>query len=157
MARTVAGTVTIVARRGTGECECCLIYPPCFNHKEWNMRTSVPTDTVTQLIEAMNKGDLDAALGLYEPGASLVAQPGVVATGTPALREALAGFMALKPILKSEAQEIVEAGDVALYCGRWNLRGTDPAGNPVQMSGRSSDILRRQSDGNWLIALDNPW
>ena len=25
------------------------------------------------------------------------------------------------------------------------------------MSGRSSDILRRQPDGNWLIALDNPW
>jgi len=27
----------------------------------------------------------------------------------------------------------------------------------VQMNGRSSDILRHQLDGNWLIALDNPW
>lgn len=34
---------------------------------------------------------------------------------------------------------------------------TGPAGNPVQINGRSSAILRRQADGNWLIALDNPW
>ena len=55
------------------------------------------------------------------------------------------------------AGRCLEAGDVALYCSRWNLRGTDPAGNPVQMRGRSSGILRCQPDGNWLIALDNPW
>ena len=60
------------------------------------MKTSSPLDAVTQFVNAMNKGDLEAALSLYEPGASLVAQPGVVATGTLALREALAGFVALK-------------------------------------------------------------
>lgn len=121
------------------------------------MMTLSPLDAVTQFVNAMNKGDLETALSLYEPGASLVAQPGVVATGTVALREALAGFVALKPTLTSAAHQVVEAGDVALYSSRWSLRGTDPAGNPVQMSGRSSDILRRQPDGNWLIALDNPW
>ena len=86
-----------------------------------------------------------------------MSSPARLATGTLALRAALAGFVALKPTLTSEAHQVVEAGDVALYCSRWSLRGTDPAGNPVKMSGRSSDILRRQSDGNWLIALDNPW
>ena len=121
------------------------------------MKTLSPLDAVTQFVNAMNNGDLESALGLYEPGASLVVQPGVVATGTLALRDALAGFAALKPTLTSEAHQVVEAGDVALYCARWSLRGTDPAGNPVQMSGRSSDILRRQPSGNWLIALDNPW
>lgn len=121
------------------------------------MKTVSPLDAVTQFVNAMNAGDLETALGLYEPGASLVAQPGVTATGTPALRKALAGFAALKPTMTTEAHQVVEAGDVALYCSRWSLRGTDPAGNPVQMSGRSSDILRRQPNGNWLIALDNPW
>ena len=121
------------------------------------MKTLNPLDAVTQFVNAMNKGDLGAALSLYEPGATLVVQPGVVATGTSALREALAGFVALKPTLTSEAHQVVEASGIALYCSRWSLRGTDSAGNPVQMSGRSSDILRRQPDGNWLIALDNPW
>ncbi|MEO6697537.1 MAG: nuclear transport factor 2 family protein [Gammaproteobacteria bacterium] len=121
------------------------------------MKTLSPSDAVTQFVNAMNKGDLDTAMSIYEPEASLVVQPGVVVTGTLALREALAGFVALKPILTTEAQQVVRAGDIALYCSRWNMHGTDPAGNAVQMSGRSSDILRRQPDGNWLIALDNPW
>jgi len=25
------------------------------------------------------------------------------------------------------------------------------------MSGESTDVLRRQEDGRWLIVLDNPW
>ena len=121
------------------------------------MKTRSPLDAVAQLVNAMNNGDLETALTFYEPGASLVVKPGVVATGTVALREALAGFVALKPTLTTESQQVMEAGDVALYCSRWSLRGTDPAGNPVHMGGRSSDVLRRQRDGNWLIALDNPW
>ncbi len=121
------------------------------------MKTLGPLDAIARFVNAMNQGDLETALSMYEPGASLVVKPGVVAAGTSALREALAGFLALRPTLTSEAHQLVEAGNVALYCARWNLRGTDPAGAPVQMSGRSSDILRRQLDGNWLIALDNPW
>ena len=121
------------------------------------MKTSTPLETVTQFVNAMNKGDLDTVLSLYEPGASLVVQPGTVVTGTPALREALAGFAALKPTITTEAYKIVEADGVALCCERWTLHGTDPAANPVQMGGCSSSVFRRQPDGNWLIALDNPW
>ena len=121
------------------------------------MKTSSPLDTVTQFVNAMNRGDLETALSMYEPGASLVVQPGVVATGTQALREALAGFAALKPTITTEAYKIIEADGVALYCSRWTMHGTDPAGNPVQLGGHSSDVFRRQPDGNWLIALDNPF
>jgi ketosteroid isomerase-like protein len=121
------------------------------------MKISSPLDAVIHFVNAMNLGDLDTALSMYEPGASLVVQPGTVVTGTSALREALAGFAALKPTITTEAYKIMEADGVALYCSRWTMRGTDPAGNPVQLGGRSSDVLRRQPDGNWLIALDNPF
>lgn len=121
------------------------------------MKTSSPLDAVIDFVNAMNRGDLDTALSVYEPGTSLVVQPGTVVTGTSALREALAGFAALKPAITTEAYKIMEADGVALYCSRWTMRGTDPAGNPVQLGGRSSDVLRRQPDGNWLIALDNPF
>jgi uncharacterized protein (TIGR02246 family) len=116
-----------------------------------------PIDTVNQLVDAINRGDLERAVAAYEPEAVLVAQPGQLARGTSALRSALAGFIALKPTLMSKAQEVIEAGDVAQYVSRWSLRGTDPAGKPVEMAGESADILRRQPDGRWLIALDNPW
>ena len=34
--------------------------------------------------------------------------------------------------------------------------GTLPDGKPVEMSGVSSDVLRKTS-GQWLVAVDNPW
>jgi uncharacterized protein (TIGR02246 family) len=116
-----------------------------------------PIDAVNQLVDAINRGDLERAAMAYEPGAVLVAQPGRLARGSAQVKEALAGFVALKPTLTSEAQEVIEAGDMALYVGRWSLRGTDPAGKAVAMDGESTDILHRQEDGRWLIALDNPW
>jgi uncharacterized protein (TIGR02246 family) len=116
-----------------------------------------PIDTVNMLVDAINRGDLEEAVVAYEPDAVLLVQPGQLARGSSELKKALAGFIALKPTLTSEAQEVIEVGDVAQYLGRWNLRGIDPAGKPVEMAGESADILRRQADGRWLIALDNPW
>lgn len=121
------------------------------------METPSPLDVVAQLVTAMNKCDLEMTLGLFEPGATFVVKPGIVVHGTSGIRQALAGFMALKPTLAIDAQQIVEAGDVAQYCARWTIRGTDPAGNAMHLNGRSSSILRRRLNGTWLFLLDNPW
>jgi uncharacterized protein (TIGR02246 family) len=117
----------------------------------------MPASTVARLAEAINRGDLDGAATLYEKDAVLVVRPEQIARGRAQVRDALAGFIALKATLRTEAQQVIEAGEIALYVGRWSLRGTDPAGKPVAVSGESSDVLRRHKDGRWLIALDNPW
>lgn len=121
--------------------------------------SSIPTpvDVVSQLIEAITKGDLDRAVAAYEPGASFIVQPGTVVTGATALRQALSGFIALKPTMTTEAHRLIQSGDIAQYISRWSLKGRDPDGKEIQMKGVSFDILRRQADGRWLIALDNPW
>lgn len=116
-----------------------------------------PVDTVNKLIEAINRGDLDAALALYEPDAILVAEPGKLATGTKAIRTALEGFIALSPTLRGDTHQFLEGGNLALFCSKWTLTGTGPDGKPVKMGGTSSDVLRRQADGSWLIVIDNPW
>jgi uncharacterized protein (TIGR02246 family) len=116
-----------------------------------------PLDTVNDLVRAINAGDLAAAVELYEPEAILVAQPGQLARGRTQLREALAGFVAMRATLTSEAQQVLEADNLALYLARWSLRGTDPGCDPVVLRGESTDILRRQADGRWLIVIDDPW
>jgi len=116
-----------------------------------------PIDSVAKLVQAINEADLTAAVALYEPNAVLVVRPGQLARGTAEIRDALAGFVALKATLRSEAQQVLEADNVALYVGRWSLHGTDPAGQAVILAGESTDILRRQRDGRWLVVLDNPW
>jgi|Tabmets5t2r1_1033131.scaffolds.fasta_scaffold03964_2 uncharacterized protein (TIGR02246 family) len=119
--------------------------------------TPSPLDTVNKLTEAINKGDVETALSFYHDQAVLIAQPGNIARGKDAICTVLNGFVSLKPSLRGEVHQLVEAGDIALYCSRWILVGTSPEGKHVEMNGISSDVLCRQKDGQWLIAVDNPW
>ena len=47
--------------------------------------------------EALNAGDLDALVALYEPQAVFITDPGKTVTGTAAIREVLSAFVAMKP------------------------------------------------------------
>jgi uncharacterized protein (TIGR02246 family) len=116
-----------------------------------------PQATVAGLTDAVNRGDLAAAAALYERDAMLVGEPGNTARGDAGIREALRGFIGLRPTLTTSASQVLEAGDLALYLGRWRLTGIGPDGAPVTMGGESADVLRRQSDGRWLIVVDDPW
>ena len=121
------------------------------------MSVRSPEEVIRKLFDAINKGDIDTAVALYEPGGSLVAQPGQVETGTAALREALEAFAAIKPTLTLEQEAFVMADGIALSVVKWTLKGSGPDGELIQMEGKSSDVLRQQSDESWLIVIDNPW
>lgn len=121
-----------------------------------------PLDAINNLTAAINRGDLEAMLNLFEPEAGLVVQalagqPGQVARGKVAIREAYTGFVSLKPTLRRQAQQIVEAGDIALHCSRWTLTATSPDGKKMERAGASSDVLRKQPNGRWLILIYNPY
>ena len=109
------------------------------------------------LHKPLNTGDVEAVIAFYEPQAMLVAQPGQVAEGHAALREALNGFFAMKPTLTLEKHTLVTASDLTLSVVKWTLKGTGPDGQPVQMEGTATDVLRKQADGRWLYVIDNPW
>src|SRR2546430_14265021 len=93
-----------------------------------------PNDAVGQLINALNSGNLDAAVSLYEPSAVLVAQPGKVARGTTALREALSAFIALKPALVSRRGQ----GNAVDGGGLHTTPRPDPRMEPMGRRGHKS-------------------
>ena len=106
---------------------------------------------------AMNAGDLDAVMDLYEPDATAVPQPVQVATGTDAIREAMSSFLAMKPRFELRPRQVLVTGDVALLMSEWTMQATGPDGSPVQMTATTSDVARRQADGSWRFAIDNPY
>lgn len=118
---------------------------------------STPQNVISSFGDALNRGDLEAAVALYESGAAFKVQPGQIVHGLPAIREALAAFFAVKPRMSSNIIEVVEAGNLALVVNDWELAGRQPDGQPISMAGRSADVLRRQADGNWKISIDDPW
>jgi len=107
--------------------------------------------------EAFNSGDADSIMALYEPEAALVSQPGQVAKGIHAIREAMLGFLALKGRIDAETQYVIRAGDIALLRAKWSLVGTGPDGKPIEMKGNSVEVVRCQPDGNWLFVVDHPF
>jgi ketosteroid isomerase-like protein len=87
----------------------------------------------------------------------MMGQPGMLATGTQALREAFSQFLALKPKITIVNQDVIQADDIALHSYTWKMSGKTPDGNPVEQSGFSVVVLRKQKDGRWLMVIDNPF
>ena len=121
------------------------------------MAARSPEDLDELFVEKMNAGDLEAVVALYEPDATLAPQPGQMASGTAAIREAIRGFIAMKPRFTATAKPTVRAGDIALTGLAWTLHATGPDGKPVEMKGHSAEVARRQADGTWKFVVDNPW
>jgi uncharacterized protein (TIGR02246 family) len=118
-----------------------------------------PEDLHALLATCFNAGDLEGLLDLYEPDATLVSSPGHAVTGTGALRDALAGFLALKPRETFvETVGVVLTDGCALTRSRWGLKGTDPLdGATVTLAHRGVEIMRRQPDGTWRFLIDDPF
>jgi ketosteroid isomerase-like protein len=122
-------------------------------------QANTPGDVARMLGEAITAGDVDAALSLYEPGATFAMPTGFgegSVTGTDGLREALGGFLAMSPELRINPEKTLLSGELAMVTGGWTLTGRGPEGNDVDASGRYADVMRRQSDGSWLYVIDNP-
>jgi uncharacterized protein (TIGR02246 family) len=113
--------------------------------------------TIDAMTSAFAAGDIDGIMSTYEPGAVVVGEPGMPVTGTPALREMFARFIALDPKFTFIDHEVVEAGDIALHLNTWKMEGRLPDGTPVEQGGLSAAVLRKQADGRWLMVIDNPY
>lgn len=120
-------------------------------------RNSV-TEINELFVEAMNAGDLELALSCWDDDTVFQTGPGdAPVSGRPALREALQAFIDTKPHLSVEEVHRVEAGDVVLVALKWQLTGTGPDGQPVEMGATDSNVFCRQPDGTWRIRIDNPF
>jgi len=122
---------------------------------------SMEHDQIHSIIEtnnsAVSAGDMEGILATFEPNGVLVGQPGMPAMGTPALREAFKQFIAINPKITVTSHEVIQADDIALHSSTWKMSGKAPDGTPVEQSGFSVVVLRKQPDGRWLMVIDNPF
>jgi len=107
--------------------------------------------------EAVNSGDVEQLLALYAPDALLAPQPGKRARGAAQIRQALLDLLALDGHMSSRNVLCLQAGELALLQGEWRFSGSAPDGSPLELSGRSAEVVRRQPDGSWLYAIDHPF
>jgi ketosteroid isomerase-like protein len=113
--------------------------------------------TIHQMVDAFHEGDIAGILKTYEPGAVVMAEPGVPVTGKAALEAMFAGFIAARARFTFLGHEVIQAGDVAVHFTPWRMSGTGPDGGPITGWGLSVAVLRRQADGKWLMVIDDPY
>jgi uncharacterized protein (TIGR02246 family) len=106
---------------------------------------------------AFNAGDSDGLLELYADDAVLISEPGQVARGSAALKEALGGFLALKGTMDLRLRGTIEGPSLAITYGAWAIAATGDDGQSINMSGESTEVVAKQPDGTWRIVIDDPW
>ncbi|MEV6562511.1 nuclear transport factor 2 family protein [Nocardia sp. NPDC051756] len=104
-----------------------------------------PNDLGKLFIELANAGDVDGLVALYEPDAVLAFPPGSLATGHAEIRKVYEQFVAAAPVLEPGRQHpALVSGDLAMTAS-------------TLTSGEVAvEIARRQPDGSWLWATDQP-
>ena len=121
------------------------------------MPATRPEQCDIMMCAAINAGNLDEAIALYEPNATLIPEVGTTVVGTAAIREALAGMIAMNANIAVEVPLVVESGDTALLHSQYVMKGTGADGNPLNIEGKGVEIVRRQADGTWKFIIDNPF
>jgi ketosteroid isomerase-like protein len=121
------------------------------------MPAETPRVVVDRLIAAIRSRDLDAVVALYEDEANVAIYPGMERKGTSWIREFFNSLFGLEFEYRNELQTLTEAGDLALFTAKWNIEGPIVSTFPIARTNYQSLVMRRQPDGMWLIAIDNPF
>lgn len=121
------------------------------------MSRETPEQVLEAVVEGINTGNYEMLMALYEPEGAFATQPDNLAHGLGGIREVLSGFVAMKGKLDLQVSRVLEVSDLALVVGDWSFTGTGPQGEPVKLSAKNADVLRRQADGSWRFVIDNPW
>jgi uncharacterized protein (TIGR02246 family) len=121
------------------------------------MPAQTPEEVDALFEKGMNAGDPEAVAALYEEDAVLVAQPGQIVQGRDAILEALQRIVAGGMSFKLNVTKTMTAGDTAVLYNEWTASARNPDGAGQDFGGKAIEIVRRQADGTWLFAIDDPF
>jgi|SRR5688572_24182017 len=110
-------------------------------------------NTVALWLSATRSHDLEAVLDLMADDVVFMV-PGREPFGK---KEFAASFESMNNISiesRSDIQELTISGSWAWMRNRLEVIITPPQGNPARRSGYTLTILRKESDGKWVIARD---
>lgn len=120
-------------------------------------KIDTPEDLLNLQVEEFNKGNINFLMTLYENDACFASKPGQVVKDLESIHQTLQGFIDMRCKLEVRVKRVLQASNLALLITEWSINGTEPDGKPINLTGRGTVVLRRQSDDTWLMVIENPW
>lgn len=121
------------------------------------MATPDPQALHTGFLDAMNAGDVEGVVSLYEPDGVIAPEVATRLTGHAAIRSMVTGLLAQRPVFTLHHSDIVRAGDVALVHSRLTVTTTNERCESQEMTVAPVLLVRRQADGEWRVVIDWPF
>jgi uncharacterized protein (TIGR02246 family) len=121
---------------------------------------STDKEAIREVIEtwlrATREGDVDAVLALMAPDVVFLVPGQPPMQGRDSFAQALRGVLTAHEIESiSDIDEIEVSGDMAYCRTRLSVTVTSKHGKtPVQRTGHTLSILRKDNDGNWRLTRD---
>ena len=114
------------------------------------------------LARAFNAQNVEAAVAMYHPDASIVRVDQVhggatTARGADAIRETMAKYVGMKPHMDVVTHHTTIAGDFAMTRSQWLIKGVDSDGNPTEVHHHGMEVHRKLADGTWVFFIDHPF
>jgi uncharacterized protein (TIGR02246 family) len=111
---------------------------------------------IARWLEATQAGDVATVLSLIAPDAVFLVAGQPPMSGRDAFERSLRAVLADHSIdSRSEIEEITVSGDMAYCRTRLTVTVTSKHGKlPLQRTGHTLSVLRKGSDGNWLLTRD---
>lgn len=111
------------------------------------------------LLAALESGDIEACVALYEPTAVLFKKSGEVVSGLDAIRQTYAAMIALQPKFELELLKCTLSADGSIGTNRVKAKMSwKDAGGKLRNSGfHSLEVVRKQADGSWRFIIDDPY
>jgi ketosteroid isomerase-like protein len=107
-------------------------------------------------VQEFNKGNMSFLMTLYEKDACFASQPGQVVTDLKGIRRTIQGFLDIGAKLEAKVKRVLRASNLALLITEWSIKGIEPDGKPINVTGRGTVVLRQQPDGTWLMVIESP-
>lgn len=121
------------------------------------MPAGTPAETDHLFGNRVSAGDLDGVMELYESDATLVGPGGALLVGHDAIRGYLGALVAARPSIDMGEVKVIPLGaDLAVLHHDWNAKMVGPDGQTTVMTGKATEVVRRQADGAWLFVFDDP-
>jgi len=115
-----------------------------------------PADFPYDFEAALNTGDLEHIVGLYDENAVLHVQTGEIRAGEAAVRAEMRQLIESEASITNTLRHTFRHDGTALIVVDYMLRLTAPDGNPVVVTGTATNVLQDQGEKGWRMIIANP-